>query len=175
MEIAVNEDWQHINTDLGDIPFEPWAWQIVIKQIVNAASQYQDILLSHTGWLVLSIKNVNTSTLVWGSYPLNLEHWKWCKSRLPTQHHKIRIYFCFLLGGNCCQWRLASHQHWFGGHTFWTLSMTNSDQADCQRCIAISGYTSFSYWVASAVDQEFQHVNTGLGVIPLEPWALKMV
>ena len=24
MEIAANEDWHHINTDLGDIPFEPW-------------------------------------------------------------------------------------------------------------------------------------------------------
>jgi hypothetical protein len=76
MKSAVNQECQHINTDLGVIPFETRAWKIISKWKVNAASQNQGILLLPTGWKVLSIKNVNTSTLIWGSYPLKLEHGK---------------------------------------------------------------------------------------------------
>jgi hypothetical protein len=32
----------------------------------------------------------------------------------------------------------------------------------------VTGYPSFAYWVASAVNQECQLVNTDLGVIPFE-------
>ena len=37
-------------------------------------------------------------------------------------------------------------------------------QTDCQRSIAKSGYTYFSDWVASAVNQDCKHVNTDLSM-----------
>jgi hypothetical protein len=36
---------------------------------------------------------------------------------------------------------------------------------ESQHSIAKSGYSSFANWVASAVNQECQHVNTDFGVI----------
>ena len=59
------------------------------------------------------IKNVNTSTWIWGSYPLNLEHGKYCIRRLSTQHRKNRIYYFLRPGDNCCHLRMQTYQHWF--------------------------------------------------------------
>ena len=53
--------------------------------------------------------------------------------------------------------------------------MENNFQMESQRSIAKSGYPSFTYWVASAVNQECQHVNTDLGVIAIEPLPWKIV
>ena len=53
--------------------------------------------------------------------------------------------------------------------------MENSCQADCQRSITQSGYPSFADWVASAVNQEYQHVNTDLGIIPFKTGARKII
>ena len=55
------------------------------------------------------------------------------------------------------------------------MSMENSDQVDCQRSIAKSGYTTFSDCLASAVITECQHVYTDLGVIPIQPQTLKII
>ena len=46
--------------------------------------------------------------------------------------------------------------------------MENNFQMESQRSIAKSGYPSFANLVAIAVIQEYQHVNTDLGVIPFE-------
>ena len=46
--------------------------------------------------------------------------------------------------------------------------MENIVQADCQRSIAKSGYTSNSILVESDVNHECQHVNTDLGDLPFE-------
>jgi hypothetical protein len=46
--------------------------------------------------------------------------------------------------------------------------MENNFQVESQHSIAKSGYPSFANWVASAVNQERQHVNTDFGVIPFE-------
>ena len=46
--------------------------------------------------------------------------------------------------------------------------MENYFQMESQHSIAKSGYSSFANWVASAVNQERQHVNTDLGVTPFE-------
>ena len=145
VDIAVDQGCQHVNTDLGVIPLEPWALKMVLKQIANAASQNQDILLFLTRWKLLSMKIGNTSTLIWGTYLLNPEHGKYCIRRLSTQHRKNRIYYFLWPGDNCCHLRMSTRQHWFGGHTPWTLSIENGVKADCQRSITKSGYTSVSY------------------------------
>jgi hypothetical protein len=46
--------------------------------------------------------------------------------------------------------------------------MENNFQMESQHSIAKSGHPSSANWEASAVNQECQHINTDLGVIPFE-------
>ena len=96
-------DCQRSITKSGYTSFSIW--------VVNVASQNQDIHLLLTGLQVFYIKNVNTSTRILGSYPLNLEHGKYCIRRLPRQHRKNRIYYFLWPGHNCCHLRMSTCQH----------------------------------------------------------------